>query len=120
MLQSQYGTYFYIITESDSESDEGESGTFSYMKNRQDQWNIKKGAKSSPSKMCVSVNIGKGSGTLFCQLKVSFIYIYFSFFFRIFFLIYFCKGFIWQRQYDSPRRGPVHSRRRKVVFSDRF
>jgi hypothetical protein len=47
------------------------------MKNRQDQWNIKKGAKSSPSKMCVSVNIGKGSGTLFCQLKVIFI-IFFS------------------------------------------
>lgn len=62
-----------FATESDSESDDGAaSGAFSYMKNRQEQWNTKRGGKSSPSKMCVSVNIGKGSGTLFCHVKVSF------------------------------------------------
>ena len=70
ILLPKYGTNFRI-SESDSESDEGENGNFTFMKNRQDQWNIRKVAKSSPSKMCVSVNIGKGSGTLFCQIKVS-------------------------------------------------
>ena len=54
------------IVESDSESDEGESGQFSYLRNR--EWKAPR--KDAPSKLCVSLKIGKGSGTLFCLLKV--------------------------------------------------
>lgn len=67
-----YDHQVILFAESDSESDDGESGAFSYMKNRQDQWNAKRGSKASPSKMCVTVNIGKGSGTLFCHLKANY------------------------------------------------
>lgn len=61
---------FFPIIESDTDSDDGESGAFSYMRNHRDQWKAKSRSKDSPSKMCVSVNIGKGFATLFCHLKV--------------------------------------------------
>jgi len=54
--------------ESDSESDDGESGHFSYLRNR--EWKTKAPRKDAPSKFCVSLKIGKGSATLFCLLKV--------------------------------------------------
>ena len=56
------------ILESDSESDDGESGHFSYLRNR--EWKSKAPRKDAPSKFCVSLKIGKGFATLFCLLKV--------------------------------------------------
>ena len=62
------------------------------MKSRQDQWNSKRGGKASPSKMCISVNIGKGSGTLFCHVKVSLDAMRLNICFRS----YYCVGFLWR------------------------
>ncbi|XP_045024451.1 autophagy-related protein 2 homolog A isoform X1 [Daphnia magna] len=62
-----------VAYESDSESDEdGNEAAYTYRKSRPEQLNGKGKMKSSPSKMCVLVNIGKGSGTLFCHIKDSF------------------------------------------------
>jgi len=58
-----------VVYESDSESDEGESGHFSYMRNR--EWKSKAPRKDAPSKVCVSLKIGKGFASLFCLLKDS-------------------------------------------------
>ena len=73
-----WSKYFLIdlkrrVLESNSESDEEcESNHFSYLRARQENWKTKRFNKDSPSKMCVSVNIGKGSCTSFCPLKVIF------------------------------------------------
>ena len=60
---------FLPLSESDEESDEGESNHFSYTRNR--EWKAKKPGKDAPSKLCFCLKIGQGSGTLFCHVKVS-------------------------------------------------
>ena len=60
---------FLPFSESDEESDEGESNHFSYTRNR--EWKAKKPGQDAPSKLCFCLKIGQGSGTLFCHVKVS-------------------------------------------------
>jgi len=61
-----------VAYESNSESeDECESNQFSYLRSRQENRKTKRLNKGSPSKICLSVKIGKGSATLFCQSKDS-------------------------------------------------
>ena len=51
-------------SESDSETDEGESNTFSFARDR--KWKTPRVIRESPSKLCFSLKVGRGAATLFC------------------------------------------------------